>query len=73
MTLHVDDLKASHKYPFLATNFATYLSLIYVKDIKVNRGKLHDYFGINLEYSEDGKVKISMITYVQNILYDFPE
>ena len=34
---------------------------------------MHEYLGIDLYYSEDGKVKISMINYVQKILGAFPE
>ena len=41
--------------------------------MQVTHGKVHEYLGIEFYYSEDGKVKISMINYVQKILDDFPE
>ena len=42
--------------------------------LKVNRGKIHDYLGMNLDFSEDGNVKVSsMIPYLLEILRDFPE
>ena len=41
--------------------------------MQVNHGKVHEYLGIELYYSEDGKVKISMINYVQKIVDAFLE
>ena len=39
----------------------------------MKRGKLHNYLGVDLDLSIDGKVQVSMIHYLNNILRDFPE
>ena len=70
---HVDDLKVSHKDPKEIDKFATYLSGIYGEKLTVHRGKVHDYLGIDLDYSEDGNVKISMIKYIIKMIREFPE
>ena len=69
---HVDDLKVSHKDPFEVTRFAHYLSKIYGPKLTVKRGKVHDYLGMNLDFRDNGKVKISMIPYLQRILDELP-
>ena len=45
---HVNYIKVSHKDPFEVIKFSTYLSIIYVNKLTVHRGKLYDYFGIDL-------------------------
>ena len=65
VTWNVDYLKVYHKYPVRVTKFAAYLSLIYGKNIKVTRGKVHDYFCMDLI--------ISMIKYFQKFFYAFPD
>ena len=70
---HVDDLKISHKNPWEITKFAKYLAKIYGENITVHRGKVHDYLGMTLDYSEPGKVKVLMVDYLKKILQDFPE
>ena len=72
-TWHVDDLKVSYKDPYQVTKFPAYISSVYGKNLNINRGKVHDYLGLDLDYYEYGKVKISMINYVQKILDNFPE
>jgi hypothetical protein len=37
----------------------------------VNRGKVHTYLGMTLDYTVRGQVKISMIDYVDEILSAF--
>jgi len=58
---HVDDLKVSHMKTLEITKFACYLSQIYGPKLAVKRRKIHDYLGMDLDYSEKGKVKVSMI------------
>ena len=43
---HVDDLKVSHKKAIEITKLAMYLDDIY-PGLKVHRGKIHDYLGMN--------------------------
>ena len=45
---HVDELKVSRKEPFEVTKFAQYFSTIYGNKLKVHRGKIQDYLGIDL-------------------------
>ena len=56
VTWHVDDLKVSHKDPFEITRFAAWLSGIYGEDLTVHKGKVHDYFRMDLDYSTPGKL-----------------
>jgi hypothetical protein len=69
---HVKDLKVSHVDAFELTKFASYLSSIY-EGLAVHRGKKHNYLGMDLDYSERGKLKMSMINYINNVLKEFPE
>ena len=69
---HVANLKVSHKDSFEATRLAAYLTYIH-GGLKVNRGKLHDYLGMDLYYTEKIIVKVSMIQYLKILLREFPE
>ena len=39
--------------------------------MKVNRGKVHNYLGIKLDYIKLGKVKITMLNYIDEIIDAF--
>ena len=39
----------------------------------MTRGAKHDYLAMNLDFSEQGKVKIDMVDYATNMCKDFPE
>ena len=54
VTWHVDNLKVSHKDPHQITKFSSYLSSIYGEKLAVKIGKVHDYIGMELDYSERG-------------------
>ena len=41
--------------------------------MKLCRGKVHDYLGINLGYTLKGEVKITMIPYIKEMIQDFSE
>ena len=69
---HFDDLKLSHKSEFDITRFTDYLVSIY-GDLSSSRGKVHDYLGMNLDLSDKGKLQVSMIPYLINVLKEFPE
>ena len=73
MVWHVDDLKVSHLKPLEIMKFACYLSHIFGPKLAVKRGNIHDYLGMDLDYSEKGQVKVSMIKYLKKILAAFPE
>jgi hypothetical protein len=40
--------------------------------LSITRGKKHDYLGMTLDFSKDGKVKILMIHYIQKMLAKIP-
>ena len=62
----------SHKIEFDITIFATYVQDIY-GGLQASRGKVHEYLGMKRDYSEKGKLKVSMIPYLINLLKEFPE
>ena len=70
---NVDNLNVSHKDPYKITKFASYISNIYGEKLTVKRGKVHDYLGMELDYSEEGSVKVYMIKYTGKILRYLPE
>jgi hypothetical protein len=78
---HVDDLKISHVDPKVVTTILNLLDSKYGQEIvggkraplTVKRGKLHDYLGMTLDYSEPGCVKVDMTDYVTKILDETPE
>ena len=72
---HVDDLKISHVD--LKANY-TIIGLLdaefgKIAPLSATRGKIHDYLGMTIDYSEKGQVKIKMIDYVDKILADLPK
>ena len=78
---HVDDLKISHVDSKAVTTILDLLDAQYGQEIvggkraplTITRGKIHDYLGMLLDYSESGIVKINMIEYIQKILDEMPE
>ena len=73
VTWHVDDPKISHKDAAVNTQTIKELSKIYGPGITVSQGKVHDYLGMDLDYTGHKNVKISMIQYLKKILVEFPE
>ena len=72
---HVDDLKSSHTNPRVNDEFDKWLQKNYGAhgEVSIHRGKVHDYLGMEIDYTEKGKVKIGMIKYVASMLEDFPQ
>ena len=73
VTLHVDDLKISHKDSTEVTKFIKHFGDIYGDRMTVHRGKVHDYLGMDLDSSSPKVLKIGMIKYIKKIHEDFPE
>ena len=69
---HVYELKISHKHPWRVTKMALWLSKIY-GDIKVHCGKKTVYLGMDLDCSQQGQVKVSMVPYTITIITNFLE
>ena len=72
VTWHVDDLKVSHKNKKRVDEFEAWLRSIY-GNVKSQRGKHVDYLGIILDYSEKGKLKVSIKDYLAKTMEEFPE
>jgi Reverse transcriptase (RNA-dependent DNA polymerase) len=72
---HVDDLKISHESADVVTNIINLLEKEFGKEAPLTqtRGKVHEYLGMTIDFSEDGKVKFSMLDYVKNMLDNLPE
>ena len=74
MCWHVDNLKISHKDKDMATAFAVKMANIYGAKNTISRGRVHDYFGMELDSRTcPGTIIISMIKYLQKIIDGFPE
>jgi len=72
---HVDDLKISHVDTSVVDEIVRNLRSEFGKvgDLTVHRGKVHDYLGMELDFSEDGNVMVSMEKYLDEILVELPE
>jgi hypothetical protein len=75
LLFHVDDFKLSHKDSKVNSQFDKWLQENYGEhgEVAIHRGKKHDYLGMELDFSEKGKVKIGMTEYVACMLEVFPE
>jgi hypothetical protein len=71
---HVDDLKLSHVEQQVLKDITDKLNAKYGQQtpLVMHRGKIHDYLGMAIDYSEDGKVKFSMPDYVEGLLDEAP-
>lgn len=71
---HVDDIKLSHVDGSVLEDIISELKKRYGKDalLTVTRGRVHDYLGMTIDYQEDGKVKFTMIDYIENMLNEVP-
>jgi hypothetical protein len=56
----------------VSSSTGTMLKGIY-GDMKVSRGKVHDYLGMTLDYTKKGEVKLTTIDYMKGVIEDFPE
>ena len=75
---HVDDLKVSHKHSHVVTKMAAWLKATYERlfsdgsgAMTLHRGQVHEYLGMTLDYSIAGEVKVTMISYVHEIIHQF--
>ena len=71
---HVDDLKCSHVDPKVNDKLLAILNERYGKEapLTVTRGKVHEYLGMTLDFSVDGKVSVIMKDYIEDILDETP-
>ena len=77
---HVDDLKILHVNENVVTDIIKKLNKKYGKEacgkespLTVHRGKRHEYLGMVLDYTTEGKVKIDMRDYLnKHVLSELP-
>jgi DNA polymerase II large subunit len=77
----MDDLKISHVDPQVVTTILNLLDAKYGQEkvggkrapLTITSGKIHDYLGMTIDYSEPGFVKLDMTDYVNKILDEMPE
>ena len=64
---HVDYLKISHVSKDVAEDIIVRLNKKFGKEspLTTNRGKILEYLGLTMDYSEKGRVRISMYEYVK--------
>ena len=43
-----------------------------IAPLTVTRGKVHEYLGMTIDYSEEGKVKFTMYDYIDDLLEELP-
>ena len=65
ITWNADDLKVCYKDPVQITKFPCYLLSVYGEELKPKRGKFNDYLGMDINFSENVAVKVSMFKYVE--------
>ena len=70
LLFHVDDLKSSHKDSKVNDQFDKWLQENYGEhgEVAIHQGKIHDYLGMEIDFSEKGKVKIGVTEYVECML-----
>ena len=73
VTWHVGDLKISCKDSLEVKKFLQNFGLIYGELMTVHHGKVHEYLGMDLDFSTANTLKIGMIKYIKKIHRDFPE
>ena len=75
VVFHVDDLKASHKQQAVLDEFISELKAIFGKqdELTESTGLMHEYLGMNLDYSIPGKIAFTMYKYLEDIIVEAPE
>ncbi|KAG7366075.1 reverse transcriptase RNA-dependent DNA polymerase [Nitzschia inconspicua] len=71
---YVDDLKISHKDPTVVEDIFTKLQEEFGKEapLTVTRGKVHNYLGMRIDFSIEGKVQLTMPSLVNEIIEQLP-
>ena len=73
LRFHVDDVMTSQVDKEINDEFLKWANEKYgeIGKVKALRGKVHDYLGMKFDFSEKGKVKVSMNEYTQQMIDDF--
>ena len=68
---NVDDLTSSHVYPKVKEKFAEWCEETYGSDnlgnVKVVRGKIHDYLGMIMDFTQEVSLNIDMKYYIKGM------
>jgi hypothetical protein len=73
---HVDDLKISHMDETVIKDMVNDLNGIFGQDgtlLEASYGKVHEYLGMTIDYSEENVVKFTMYDYLEDILAESPD
>ena len=72
---HMDDVMSRHVNPKVNDKFKDPMNRNYENNgkVKSNRGKVHEYLGMNFDFTGKVKVKINMDYYVERMINDFPK
>ena len=73
---HVDDLKLSHLEQQELDKIVDHLNDIFGSEgelLVASYGKIHEYLGMTVDWSVDGKVTFTMYDYLNNILAEAPD
>ena len=70
---HIDYINVSHKEESAVYVFVLKICKIFRNSTKVSRGKVHEYLGMDINWSQDGSMIVSIIKYLQKIIGDLPE
>jgi hypothetical protein len=73
MIWHVDNLMASCEDNFELTKILCYFGKIYGTKLSMHTGQKHEYLGKDMEFNKDGTLEVLMITYLKNVIEQFPE
>ena len=71
---HVDDLKVSHAEESALDEFIAMMEKEFGKSapLSVSCGRVQEYLGMTMDFSEKGRVEIKMADYVKTMLNDVP-
>lgn len=75
IVFHVDDVKSSHRNSRVNDDFTKLLQKKYSThgEVKIHQGKKHNYLGMIFDYTEKGKLKIDMTSYIEDMIDEFPD
>jgi hypothetical protein len=73
VTCHVDDLKISHMDSVEVTECIKHFKKIYGNKMTVHHEQVHEYLGMDLDFSSPKVLKIGMVKYIEKVLNEFPE
>ena len=72
ITWYVDDNKISHEDPSVVTDILSKMEALY-PGLTVSRGKKHKLLGMDIEFCDNGSLKIDTSEYVREAVEDFGE